>query len=181
MPILNGLDATKKIREIETAKSDGGHIPIVALTANAMKGDEQRCLNAGMDGYLIKPVHRHQLINTVKQWVDQAGSKQENASDAPAAPPSVSLPQPDHEVAVMDVTIAVDEFGDADTVIMVADQLIDNVAGQLQMIRQAIADEDRECIRKESHSIKGGAAPLKPRLYPTRLHTWRKSAPTQTQ
>lgn len=160
MPILNGLDATKKIRKIETAKSDGGHIPIIALTANAMKGDEQRCLNAGMDGYLIKPVHRHQLINTVKQWVDQAGSKQEHASDAPAAPLSVSLPQPDHEVAVMDVTIAVDEFGDAGTVIMVADQLIDNVAGQLQMIRQAIADEDRECIRKESHSIKGGAATL---------------------
>ena len=164
MPVLNGLDATRKIREIETTNGQGRHIPIVALTANAMKGDEERCLNAGMDGYLIKPVHRHQLINTAKQWIDRDGidrdGNQEKTSDAPATPQSPSIPQADRDVAIMDVTIAVDEFGDAETVIMVADQLIDNVAGQLSTIRQAITDEDRECIRKESHSIKGGAATL---------------------
>lgn len=164
MPVLNGLDATEKIREIETTNEDTGHIPIIALTANAMKGDEERCLNAGMDGYLIKPVHRHQLINTAKQWIDRDGidrdGKQENASDVPATPASPSVPQPDRDMSVMDVTIAVDEFGDVETVIMVADQLIDNVAGQLSIIRQAITNDNRECIRKESHSIKGGAATL---------------------
>ena len=157
MPVLNGLDATEKIREIETTNGGASHIPIIALTANAMKGDEEKCLNAGMDGYMIKPVHRHQLISTAKQWIDLDG-KQEKVPDAPATSPSLSIPQPERDLSVMDVTIAVDEFGDAETAIMVAEQLIDNVAGQLPTIRQAITDEDRETIRKQSHSIKGGAA-----------------------
>jgi CheY-like chemotaxis protein/HPt (histidine-containing phosphotransfer) domain-containing protein len=158
MPVLNGLDATERIREIEAARGDGCHIPIIALTANAMKGDEERCLNAGMDGYLIKPVRRHQLIQTVQYWIDAQG-KQEYAGNAPEGSPSFTPPT-DDEGAVMDVATALDEFGDADIVITVAGQLIDNVTGQLQMIRQAIADEDRDRIRKESHAIKGGAATL---------------------
>ena len=158
MPVLNGLGATQRIREIETARGDGRHIPIIALTANAMKGDEEKCLNAGMDGYLIKPVHRHQLIKAAQQWIDLHGERDKQqetptVSEAPTTPAEA-------DVVIMDVVTAVDEFGDADTVKMVAGQLIENVTSQLQTIREAIANLDRERIRKESHAIKGGAATL---------------------
>jgi two-component system, sensor histidine kinase and response regulator len=60
MPEMDGFEATAAIREKE-AKT-GGHIPIIAMTAHAMKGDEERCLQAGMDNYVAKPVQRRQLF-----------------------------------------------------------------------------------------------------------------------
>jgi two-component system, sensor histidine kinase and response regulator len=59
MPEMDGFSATKEIRSTE--KATGKHIPIIALTANAMKGDEETCLAAGMDGYLAKPVSGRRL------------------------------------------------------------------------------------------------------------------------
>jgi CheY-like chemotaxis protein len=59
MPEMDGMEATAKIREKEELA--GGHLPIVALTAHAMKGDEDLCLAAGMDGYLTKPIHPQEL------------------------------------------------------------------------------------------------------------------------
>ncbi|MCP3940360.1 MAG: response regulator [Desulfobacteraceae bacterium] len=64
MPVMGGLDATKKIRTLEKDKKTA-HVPIVALTANAMKGDRQICLAAGMDEYLAKPIQKKQLIEMI--------------------------------------------------------------------------------------------------------------------
>ena len=60
MPEMNGLQASAAIRERERAR--GGHVPIVAMTAHAMSGDRERCLQAGMDGYLTKPIQRSELL-----------------------------------------------------------------------------------------------------------------------
>jgi CheY-like chemotaxis protein len=59
MPLIDGLEATRVIRERE--KETGMHQPIVALTAHAIKGDQERCLEAGMDGYLSKPIRPEEL------------------------------------------------------------------------------------------------------------------------
>ncbi len=64
MPIMDGTEATKKIRELE--KKSGGHTPIIALTANAMKGDRERFLACGVDEYLSKPLKKEVLIRTVE-------------------------------------------------------------------------------------------------------------------
>jgi two-component system sensor histidine kinase/response regulator len=64
MPEMDGLDATAAIRARE--KSSGGHIPIVAMTAHAMEGDRDRCLKAGMDGYVTKPVEADRLVESVE-------------------------------------------------------------------------------------------------------------------
>jgi two-component system sensor histidine kinase/response regulator len=159
MPILNGFDATDKIRALETEAGGKRRTPIIALTANAMKGDEQKCLDAGMDGYLVKPVHRHQLIQTVDHWIGLNG-RLKNHRPSPTPASGLAVAPKNAGGSVMDIATAVEEFGDADTVKMVARQLIENVDRQLQTIRDSIAKGDREHIRKEAHAIKGGAATM---------------------
>jgi two-component system, sensor histidine kinase and response regulator len=67
MPEMDGLEATHKIRDIE--KAEGlVETPIIALTANAMKGDRQRCINAGMNDYLSKPIRKDALLETIEKW-----------------------------------------------------------------------------------------------------------------
>ena len=71
MPVLSGLEATRRFRETEAGS--GSRVPIIAMTANAMQGDREACLEAGMDGYLAKPIRRQQLAEAL----DAAAAKTE--------------------------------------------------------------------------------------------------------
>jgi two-component system sensor histidine kinase/response regulator len=79
MPVLDGYETTRKIRELET---DGRRIPIIALTAHAMKGADNECRAAGMDDYLSKPIDKEQLQNTLNRWLNEPD---ENSSSEKAA------------------------------------------------------------------------------------------------
>jgi Amt family ammonium transporter len=68
MPDMDSFEATRSIRQLEADATIDGHLPIVALTANALKGDRERCLDAGMDDYLSKPVQKQQIINLFEQF-----------------------------------------------------------------------------------------------------------------
>ena len=70
MPEMDGFDATRAIRNAEM--SSGHHIPIIAMTANAMSGDRERCIEAGMDDYIPKPVTRHVLSDVLRRWLPVA-------------------------------------------------------------------------------------------------------------
>ena len=74
MPVMNGLDATTAIRSHEQT-ADKGHCPIIALTANAMSSDREKCLLAGMDDFLTKPVLLEDLGTMLEQWLDQGDKK----------------------------------------------------------------------------------------------------------
>ena len=68
MPGMDGFEATAVIRKQE--QSSGKHIPIVAMTAHALKGDEERCLAAGMDAYVSKPIRREELYAIIRNILD---------------------------------------------------------------------------------------------------------------
>lgn len=81
MPEMDGLEATKAIRAYELEQ--GIHrTPIIALTANAMKGDREKCIEAGMDDYLSKPIRKDKLLNTINQWAPQQNCKPASAIKA---------------------------------------------------------------------------------------------------
>ncbi|MFC3644350.1 response regulator [Aquibium oceanicum] len=67
MPEMNGLEATNAIRE---AEGEGNHVPIVGVTAHALKGDRERCLSAGMDDYMSKPISPNMLLEKIHRWLD---------------------------------------------------------------------------------------------------------------
>lgn len=80
MPDLDGLETTKRIREKE--KKKGGHIPIIALTANALFGDRENCLEAGMDSYVPKPINIADLHEEIEIVLGKATDKKENHQTA---------------------------------------------------------------------------------------------------
>ncbi|HEY4097931.1 MAG TPA: response regulator [Baekduia sp.] len=69
MPELDGYAATRQIREAEGGRDDGDRLPIVAMTAHAMTGDRERCLAAGMDDYLSKPLRQHEVDTVLARWL----------------------------------------------------------------------------------------------------------------
>ena len=73
MPGMNGLEATAAIREREAL--EGGHVPIVGVTAHALKGDRERCLDAGMDDYLSKPISPNALLAKVELWMEKTSPR----------------------------------------------------------------------------------------------------------
>ena len=91
MPDMDGLQATAEIRRRE--KTAGGHMPIIALTAYAMKGDRERCLEAGMDGYVAKPIRAAELLQAIAQ-VAPAGAAAAAGRRAGAAGAPQRRPRP---------------------------------------------------------------------------------------
>ncbi len=72
MPEMSGLEATKAIREVEKNAADGRHTPIIGITAHALKGDRETCMNAGMDDYLPKPISLNALQSKIDEWLEKS-------------------------------------------------------------------------------------------------------------
>jgi PAS domain S-box-containing protein len=167
MPHMDGFTATKAIREIEERLlGDGihrssGHIPIIAMTGHAIEGFRERCLDAGMDDFITKPVFRDDLIAIVKKWlpsssIEEAAHKISDKNTMRHRGSSTDEANPP-----LDINRALDEFdGDRVLLMKLINGFIDIVRGQINIIRKAIGEGDMEVVRSEAHSIKGGAANL---------------------
>ncbi len=138
MPIMDGIKATTAIRERE--KETGSHIPIIAMTAHAMKGDMERCLEAGMDGYVSKPVKTEDLIKAI-EGLNCAGNKPEQ---------SRAVEQ------IMDINAAMEQVdGDMDLFREIASLFRDNSPALMGEIREAIGRGDGEALEHAAHTLKG--------------------------
>ena len=151
MPEMDGLTATRRIRENE--KATGSHIPIVAMTAHAMKGDRERCLQAGMDGYITKPLSSHGIEETIADILGTAcvgtGYKAPESASVPDSIPvrSSASWDPVHALAKLD--------GDESLLRELVQIFLDEAPKQLATLQRAIETGDLETIERTSHSLKG--------------------------
>ena len=158
MPIMDGYAATQEIREIETRNLEPStiqRIPIIAMTAHAIKGYREKCLEAGMDDYIAKPLRRKDLLTMAEKWTGGIDDSRLKIDDC-------TIPRGNQgSKAPMEYERALEEFEGDETFLMeVLEGFIENVTSQIKIIRQAISDGDAEVVRRESHSIKGGAGNL---------------------
>jgi HPt (histidine-containing phosphotransfer) domain-containing protein len=147
MPEMDGFETTAAIRRGE--KSLGTHLPIVAMTAHAMKGDRERCLEAGMDDYVSKPVQKAELFRAM-QAVTAAGNC--------ATKTVKSVENPDQ---VFDRRTALDRVGDDEEVLAeVIGLFLQDVSGRMDDIRRAIREGDPKRLETAAHTLKGAASCL---------------------
>jgi PAS domain S-box-containing protein len=146
MPEMNGLEATAAIRTHEQQR--GGHVPIIALTAHAMQGDRDRCLEAGMDAYLAKPIDVDELITTVESCASQTRSTPALATAAETK----SLPIFDEQKALAQTA------GDRKLLTEVVGFFRADSAALLRRIDRALAQRDAEALRLAAHALKGALA-----------------------
>jgi signal transduction histidine kinase/CheY-like chemotaxis protein len=98
MPVMDGYTATRRWRDSEGAEAGGQHLPIIAMTANAMAGDRQKCIDAGMDDYLAKPVTRAELERCLHRWwKPKPPARVRPAASKPDAGGEVEAPMPASE------------------------------------------------------------------------------------
>jgi CheY-like chemotaxis protein len=168
MPKLDGYETTREIRRLEDGKR---HIPIIALTAHAMKGAEETCRAAGMDGYLTKPIDRAKLEACIADLIPNTSTTglmhglKELASDATEArgPKAVETPW-DSELANLPVDwMALINALDGDQAL--ARELVEAFIGtgvrELESIAAALLTGDDVTIRESAHTLKGASASLR--------------------
>jgi PAS domain S-box-containing protein len=148
MPHMNGLEATAAIRQHEGAS--GAHVPIIALTAHAMRGDRERCLAAGMDAYLSKPIDVDELVATVESIADRVTPPPAAAADTEAAA---------GKRAIFDQAAALKYTGgDRRLLAEVVALFRADYPAALRKIASAISRSDAERLRLHAHALKGALA-----------------------
>jgi len=158
MPVLDGYEATKKIRSEHSGiiKSD---IPIIAMTANAMAGDKQKCLDCGMDDYLSKPVVYAKVIDMLDKWLPEAAKPQaiEDAEIVEQSP--VKSESRADEIVVFDYDdMAGRLMGDIDLMRSVAEIFYEDLVEQLTTLKECVGNGDMAKSAAVIHQIKGAAA-----------------------
>jgi CheY-like chemotaxis protein len=152
MPEMGGLEATRSIRAAESAT--GRRVPIVALTAHAMPGDRERCLAAGMDDYLSKPIDAARMIAVVERLGRQTEAAAADA--APASRPPLTTPS---GTSLFDEAAALAYAGgDRRLLRQVVGLFQSDAAARIRAIARAIGAKDAEALRIAAHTLKGAAA-----------------------
>ena len=144
MPEMDGIAATRKIRN---SKSEIRNLPIVAMTAHAMNGDRERYLEAGMDGYVVKPIIAKDLFMVVENLANQDKKKE----------PSVS--SENHRLRAQDVfdsSRALEVVGgDREAFEEIAGLLVENLPDDMAQIREGVAKNDANAVEKAAHNLRG--------------------------
>ena len=149
MPEMDGFEATGEIRKKE---GDKRRIPIIAMTAHAMEGDRQRCLESGMDDYISKPVKPQKMLDVVERW---AGRAVPASSDGEVAQKDAVSPHIFDEAAFLDRVM-----DDRDLACAVISAFIEEIPPMIASLREALGKGDAPDARSHAHSIKGSAANL---------------------
>ena len=139
MPVMDGFEATRRIR----SQLDLTSMPVIAMTANAMKGDEQKCLNAGMDDYISKPVSQDVLYSKLVKWI------------------LPEEPEPISNVSVLNLTLALEQMGGSeDMLTRMLMRFKEDQASSVSQIIDAYDNGDEALAHRLAHTLKGVAASI---------------------
>ena len=150
MPEMDGFEATRVIRSGD--REDNRHVPIIAMTGNAMEGDRDRCIEAGMDDYISKPVKAEELIALLKRWLPAPGPIR--AQSIPIDSPKT----PDETYPLLDLTALLKVIhGDCVFLVHLVEQLLKDLPLRLIRLREAVDRSDAKTASLEAHAISGAA------------------------
>jgi CheY-like chemotaxis protein len=142
MPEMDGFETTTAIRRKE--RMTGSHLPIIALTAHAMKGDRERCLEAGMDGYISKPIQAQELLEITESFVGNSGA--------------VDMTD-EREDKVVDWKVALGRV-DGDEVLLadLAKLFCEELPKMLSAVQEAVETKNLDELKQATHALKGPVA-----------------------
>ncbi len=156
MPEMDGFTATREIRRRERHLSQ--RTPIIALTANAMNGDRERCLEAGMDDYLSKPIRLEALHEMLSRWLP--AESEAPAPSASPAPETALMPDPDFDPTILQ-RLGQELGSDAAAVLVdIIDQFLNDAAEGLRAVQEAAQAQDALALTAAAHRLKGQALTL---------------------
>ena len=142
MPVMDGFEATRIIRDQDILAKGGGRLPVVALTANAMEGDRERCLAAGMDSYIAKPFNQEELIDVLRLLL-------------PMSEQSISLDR-----GALDQIRAVQSVGQPSILNSIIDAYLETSPGLLEALEQGVDSNDARAVEFSAHTLKSSSASL---------------------
>jgi PAS domain S-box-containing protein len=158
MPEMDGFEATRRIRDPRSAVLDHG-IPVIAMTAHALKGDRERCLEAGMNDYVTKPISPEAVAAALARWLP------EQAPTRPIPEPVVAMPAAGVGIASEPGGVVFDRtgmlarlMGDEDLARDVAKGFVADIPRQIQLLRTSLDAGEIGAVVGRAHQIKGAAA-----------------------
>jgi signal transduction histidine kinase/CheY-like chemotaxis protein len=150
MPGLDGFETTKRVRELESS-SDWERLPIIALTAHALKGYEEKCLAADMDGYLSKPIDEKKMYEVLARYSEGKEIPETVAIEAEA-----DEDKAEDDLKVVDLDVALKRVGGNVTILKtIAKAFLDSSQKQIEAVNDAVKASDPEALRFSAHTLKG--------------------------
>jgi two-component system, sensor histidine kinase and response regulator len=157
MPEMDGFEATRAIREEDSAVLNP-RIPIIALTAHALKGDREKCLNAGMDDYLTKPVSPQELEMALDRWLADNPSSNRASLQAGTISALDSLQVEEIKAVFNEEELLERLMGDKDLAQLVLTGFLEDIPIQIKKLRGQLEEGQSLGVGKQAHTIKGAAA-----------------------
>jgi PAS domain S-box-containing protein len=165
MPEMDGFEATRRIREHE--KGTDQRVPIVAVTARAMEGDREKCMEPGMDDYLTKPVKFEDMDAMLEKWLSPlvkgrsgAGTPGRDAAPARRGKPQSPEDTGPLDAAVLDALAALQAEDEGDIVAELVEIFVRETDPRMERLQKAIETDDPELLMREAHGLKGTAASI---------------------